>query len=259
MSWRETLGVVDAREVAGGDINEAYRATLRDGRVVFVKAHHQPPRGMFEAEAAGLAWLRVGAVKVPQVIAIGDDYLALEWLELGGRPDLEKLGRGLAMLHRAGAPSFGLDRSNYLATIVQDNTSEPDWPTFFVERRLRPIVPKALHAQLDRLGPKFGPPEPPARVHGDLWWGNVASIGGEPVVIDPAVYGGHREVDLAMLELFGGLPDRMIDAYEEVFPLAEGWRERIALHQLYPIAAHAVLFGGSYRAQLARTLTAVLG
>jgi fructosamine-3-kinase len=101
---------------------------------------------------------------------------------------------------------------------------------------------------------RFGPPEPAARLHGDLWWGNVASRAGEPVLIDPAVYGGHREIDLAMLALFGGLPDALVAAYEEVWPLADGWRERIALHQLYPLAAHACLFGGSYGAQVARGL-----
>jgi fructosamine-3-kinase len=250
--------VVAADSVAGGDINDAFRVELSDGRTVFVKSHERAPTGMFAAEAAGLEWLRPGPLRVPRVLASGDDWLALEWLDLGGRPNSAALGRGLAALHELGAPSFGLDADNFLATLPQDNTAEADWPTFYVERRLRPLCRRArlgLDRELDALKPdRFGPPEPPARLHGDLWWGNVAALGSEPVLIDPAVYGGHREIDLAMLALFGGLPDALIAGYDEVYPLAAGWRERIPLNQLYPLAAHACLFGGGYGAQVASTL-----
>lgn len=246
--------------VSGGDINDAAKVRLADGRTVFVKSHDDPPPGMFAAEAAGLDWLSGGPLRVPRVIAVADDWLALEWLDLEGRPDPVAFGRGLARLHGLGAPSFGLDQSNYLATLPQDNTPEPDWPTFYVERRLRPLFRRArlgLERQLDALRAQpelFGPSEPPARLHGDLWWGNVSSCAGAPVILDPAVYGGHREIDLAMLALFGGLPAPLVDAYDEVFPLADGWRDRIALHQLYPLAAHACLFGGGYGNQVATTL-----
>lgn len=251
--------IVRADGVSGGDINDAFRVELADKRVVFVKSHDDAPEGMFAAEAAGLEWLRTGALRVPRVVAVGDMWLALEWLELGGRPDSAALGRGLAELHRRSPPSFGLDAPNYLATLPQDNTPAPDWPTFYVERRLRPLCRRAdLHVdrELDKLRTLdvFGAPEPPARLHGDLWWGNVASTKHEPVILDPAVYGGHREIDLAMLALFCGLPDRLVDAYEESWPLAEGWRERIALHQLYPLAAHACLFGGGYGSQVTAIL-----
>jgi len=252
--------LAELREISGGDINDAYRARLGDGRDVFVKARHDPPPGMFAAEAAGLDWLRPGPLRVPRVLAFADGFLALEWLELASRPDPARLGRGLAGLHRLGAPSFGLDRASYLATIAQDGTPEPDWPTFYVERRLRPVMRRAKLGQdraLDALlarRDRFGPAEPPARLHGDLWWGNVAATAGEPVIFDPAVYGGHREIDLAMLALFRGLPDALIAAYGEVHPLADGWRDRIELHQLYPLAAHACLFGGGYAAQVVRAL-----
>ena len=257
------LQVFDKQPVGGGDINDAFRARLADGTPVFVKSHVRAPAGMFAAEAAGLEWLRAGPLRVPRVLDVGGDLLVLEWLEVSGRADAGKLGRGLAALHRLGAPSFGLDRDNFLATLPQDNTAEPDWPTFYVERRLRPLCTRArlgLDRELDALRARvdvFGPAEPPARLHGDLWWGNVVAVrdtGGEPVILDPAVYGGHREIDLAMLALFGGLPDALVAAYDEVYPLADGWRERIALHQLYPLAAHACLFGGGYGAQVARTL-----
>jgi fructosamine-3-kinase len=251
--------VVSREPVSGGDINEAFRATLSDGRVVFLKQHANPPAGMFAAEAHGLDWLREGPLRIPRVLEVGDRFLALEWLELRGRPDPRALGRGLAHLHALGAPSFGLDRPNFLAILPQDNTAEPDWPAFYVERRLRPLCRRAklgLDRELDRLraADVWGPAEPPARLHGDLWWGNVAATAREPVILDPAVYGGHREIDLAMLALFGGLPDALIEAYDEVFPLSEGWRERIALHQLYPLAAHACLFGGGYGSQVRATL-----
>ena len=271
MTWRTELAaalgtkIVRAEPVSGGDINDAYRAELADRRTVFVKTHRAPPPGMYVAEAAGLAWLAEGPLRTPRVLAVGEAFLALEWLELGdrGRTSDEQLARGLAALHQLGAPAFGLDRGNYLATIPQDNTPEIDIVTFYVERRLRPLVAQLrdgapdLDAQLDALAQlpdRFGPPEPPARLHGDLWWGNVGFSRGEPVIIDPAVYGGHREIDIAMLVLFGGVSETFISAYTEVHPLAPEWRSRVALWQLYPIAAHAVLFGGGYTTQLARLL-----
>jgi fructosamine-3-kinase len=255
--------VVSAEAIGGGDINDAYRVRLADKRDVFVKAHANAPAGMFAAEAHGLGWLG-NAVRVPGVLAHSESWLALDWLELRGRPDLAAFGRGLATLHQLGAPSVGLDVPNYLATLPQDNTPEPDWPAFYVERRLRPLCRRAklgVDRELDQLRARsdvFGPAEAPARLHGDLWWGNVSSVGGEPVIFDPAVYGGHREIDLAMLALFGGLPDVLVAAYDEVQPLADGWRERIELYQLYPLAAHACLFGGGYGAQVKRALTRYL-
>ena len=251
--------IARVESVSGGDINDAYRVELVDKRVVFVKSHTRAPAGMFAAEARGLEWLRDGPLRLPRVLAVADAWLALEWLDLAGRPDAAALGRGLAALHRMSPSTFGLDAPNYLATLPQDNTSEPDWPTFYVERRLRPLCRRAklaLDRELDvlREADVFGPPEPPARLHGDLWWGNVAATDREPVIMDPAVYGGHREIDLAMLALFGGLPDRLVDAYAEVWPLADGWRDRIPLYQLYPLAAHACLFGGGYGAQVKSAL-----
>jgi fructosamine-3-kinase len=250
--------------VDGGDINHAARAELADGRTVFVKSHDNPPSGMFTAEADGLAWLAEGPLRVPHVLAVGDDFIALEWLDLGGHPDPAALGRGLAGLHRLGAPTFGHSRSNYLATLPQANPRCAEWPELYVEHQLRPLCRRAqldVDAQLDALRARpdrFGPVEPPARLHGDLWWGNVGSCNGAPVIFDPAVYGGHREIDLAMLALFGGVPDVLVAAYHEIWPLDSEWRERVALHQLYPLAAHACLFGGGYAAQVVRTLASLV-
>lgn len=263
--------VVDATSVSGGDINDAYRVALADERVVFVKHGASAPPDLFAAEAHGLAYLRdAHAIAVPDTLAVGATWLALAWLDLRASPPPAALGRALAALHRATPPSFGLDRDNYLATIPQLNAPAPDAPTFYVERRLRPLARRAaalgrapaLDAALDRLlarGDRFGPPEPPARLHGDLWWGNVAALAGsgEPVVFDPAVYGGPREIDLAMLALFGGLPAALVDAYSELYPLAPDFRDRIPLYQLYPLLAHAVLFGGGYGARAAAILTSL--
>lgn len=256
-----------ARPVHGGDIHEAYRVELADRRVVFAKTSAAPPPDLFAAEAHGLDWLRAGPLRVPRVLAVTERALALEWLELGerGRGFDEALGRGLARLHQVHAPAFGLDRRNYLATLVQPAVQVADGPTFWIEHRVRPLVEQAraagampdVHAALDRLlarRDRFGPAEPPSRLHGDLWWGNVVAAGGAPVLVDPAVYGGHREVDLAMLALFGSISAATIAAYDEVYPLAEGWRDRVLLWQLYPLAAHAVLFGGGYGARVARAL-----
>lgn len=266
-AWRTelvaTIGAIARGEpVAGGDINDAWRVELADGRRVFVKTHASPPAGMYVAEAAGLAWLGEGPLRVPRVVAAGTTFLALEWLEPAPRSRAidAALGRGLAALHRLGAPAFGHTDPSFLATIAQDNTAETDVVTHWIERRVRPLCTRAklgLDRQLDALAQRrdrFGPPEPPARLHGDLWWGNVVACDGAPALIDPAVYGGHREVDLAMLALFGGLGDPLISAYTEEWPLAPGWRERVGLWQLYPLAAHAVLFGGGYGAQVARIL-----
>jgi len=271
-----TLGkVVRTEPVHGGSINNVCRVTLADKRMVFVKTHHAPPLGMYAAEAHGLTWLRPGPLRVPRVIAAADSYLALEWIDMSsvGVPDRDstraELGRGLAGLHALGAPAYGLDRDNFLATIPQDNTPAPDMQTLWIERRLAPVFEQIrlaegmpdLRSKLDELRARpelFGPPEPPARLHGDLWSGNVGLSEGELVIFDPAVYGGHREIDLAMLDLFDGLRDPVVDAYHEVYPLAEGWRPRLRLWQLYPLACHAVLFGGGYVRRTAVTLDAVL-
>ncbi|HEU5058406.1 MAG TPA: fructosamine kinase family protein, partial [Kofleriaceae bacterium] len=255
-----------ARSVAGGSINDAYRCELADGRVVFLKTNTRHPR-MFACEARGLAWLAAaGALRVPAVLAVSGDgdrigFLVLEHLHARRAADYEvALGRGLAALHRAGAPAFGHDEDNYLATLEQDNTPADDWSTFYSQRRLAPLVVSAIEAgtaprswigAFERLYARMpelaGPPEPPARLHGDLWSGNLhGDERGAPVLIDPAVYGGHREVDLAMLQLFGGPGARCFAAYDELHPRAPGHEDRLPLYQLYPLLAHVCLFGGSY-------------
>ena len=268
--------VTTAAAVAGGDINEAFDVRLQDGRRVFVKIHPHGVPGMFLAEARGLAWLaEAHAVRVPQVLAVGDgssgaEFLVLEHLGLG-RPSKgfdEALGRGLAALHRAGAPCFGLDHNNFIGSLAQTNTVADTWSSFFRERRVLPQLRMAVDSGritqglerdfetvLARLEALVGAPEPPARLHGDLWGGNLHTAeNGEPALIDPAVYGGHREVDLAMMRLFGGFGPRVFDAYAEAFPLAEGHQERVSLYQIYPLLVHVNLFGGGYVASVSQAV-----
>jgi len=257
--------------IAGGDSHEAVRVRV-SGRDVFVKLGHPGDAETFVAEADGLAWLReADALRIPEVLAIGDGdtpFLALAWIDAGqtGAAFDERLGRGLATLHRCGAPSFGHVRDNVCGRVAQANAPRPDWPTFYGEQRLLPLMRRALdEGTLDRataraleaviagLPALCGKAEPPARLHGDLWAGNaMCDREGQPVLIDPAVYGGHREVDLAMMRLFGGFSPRCFAAYHESFPLAPGASERVALYQLYPLLVHVVMFGSGWTDALRR-------
>lgn len=278
--------------VPGGDLNAAYRATLAGGARVFVKTSPDAAPGAYAAEAAGLRWLgEVGALPVPAVLAVDARWLALSWVDGGGRLDEAALGRGLAAVHRAGAERFGTLPSGggaddgmgsgrvgtgaaghapyVLGPLVLPNTPRDTWPAFYAESRLLPLTRmasdrgaldaagvRAVESVAARIEELAGPAEPPARLHGDLWTGNVhAGADGRPWLIDPAAYGGHREIDLAMLSLFGGWAgsgSAFGAAYDEVWPRAEGHAERVALYQLLPLLVHAVLFGGGYGASASR-------
>jgi fructosamine-3-kinase len=263
--------VVGARPITGGDINRAEAVTLGDGRRLFVKTNAHEPPGMFAAEARGLAWLaEARALRVPEVVAHGPGFLALELVVAApaARDFDERLGRGLAALHRYGAPRFGLDEDNFIGRLPQDNAAVMDaddaWATFYRARRLEPQLRRAVDgglssARLRRgferlfssLAELVGPPELPARLHGDLWGGNLlCDDAGAPCLCDPAVYGGHREIDLAMMRLFGGFSARTFEAYDEAWPLADGHAARVPLYQLYPLMVHVNLFGGGYVGQV---------
>ena len=270
---------------SGGSINEAWSVRLDDGRRAFVKTRADAARGEVATEAAGLRWLaEPGVVALPDVLAVGDDgagprFLALEWIEEGhlDRDGEEALGRGLAAMHAAGAPAFGAPPPDApagehavapvrIGELVLPNDPAADWPTFYAQRRLEPLVAlcrergtlsaagaAAVERVCQRIADLAGPPEPPARLHGDLWGGNVlAGADGRARLMDPAAYGGHREVDLAMLRLFGAPSERVFDAYDEVAPLADSHADRVALYQLFPLLVHAALFGGHYGASVER-------
>lgn len=257
--------------LGGGDINDAYAAELGSGERVFVKTRPDAEPGEFAVEAAGLRWLAEGEdVNVPNVHAVGDDegsrFLALEWVEPGRLSDAgaEAFGRSLAQLHALGAPAHGWlpgeAGEQRVGSLRLESAPTDGWADFYAEQRLRPLAATAsergalepsgvdaIESVCERIQALAGPDEPPARLHGDLWSGNVhADRAGRAWLIDPSAHGGHRELDLAMLRLFGSPSKRIFHAYEEQAPLAAGHQERVQLWQLQPLLVHAVLFGGHY-------------
>jgi fructosamine-3-kinase len=255
--------VVATTPVAGGDVCTSTRVRLSDGSSALVKTRAGAPDGFFAAEARGLDWLaEPGVIDVAHVLAVEQDCLVLRWIE-PARPSPEsaaKLGRSLARLHACGAKEFGAEQDGFIASLPLPNKTAPTWPEFFATRRVLPYLKlaadrshiggadvEAIEGLIGRLTELAGPEEPPARIHGDLWSGNVVWSTEHGTLIDPAAHGGHRETDLAMLALFG-LPhlQRLVDAYQDENPLADGWEERQPLHQLFPLLVHAALFGGHY-------------
>lgn len=258
------LGVVSTTPVAGGDICTSTRLRLTDGHGAIIKTRPHAPEGFFEREADGLRWLReAGGAKVPSVMAVAPDCLVVDWVE-PNKPTTdaaERFGRDLAATHAAGAEAFGGPVDGYIGLAPLPNRSLPTWPEFFASRRVMPYLRAAvdrralttdeaavIESAMRRIHDLAGPDEPPSRVHGDLWSGNLVwGSDGDVWLIDPAAHGGHRETDLAMLSLFGAPHlQRILDAYAEAAPLADGWEDRRALHQLHPLLVHAVLFGGTY-------------
>jgi fructosamine-3-kinase len=255
--------------VGGGSVSVASRLTLDDGTSIFAKTWPEgstAPDGFFAAEAAGLEWLRsAGAIGVPEVLVAVPSMIAMEWIEPGSasREAASRFGRELAALHRSGADAFGAPWPGFIGPLPLDNTlTTGSWGPWFAERRLLPYVKKSADngaltatdvAVLDGILQNlfsYAVSEPPSRTHGDLWPGNVLWAAGDRAwLVDPAAQGGHRETDLAELALFGGVPhlDAVIGAYNESYPLADGWRERVPLHQLHLLLVHTAAFGGSYR------------
>lgn len=256
--------VVATTPVAGGDICTATRVRLSDGRSVLVKTRANPPEDFFAVEARGLRWLAETGAPVAEVLAVERDCLVVGWVE-PARPTPEvaaRLGHDLAAMHATGAAAHGgIDGADgYIGTLPLPGKQAATWPEAYATTRVLPYLKlardrghvaredaAAVEGVVRRIVELAGPEEPPARLHGDLWSGNVVWSTEHATLVDPAAHGGHRETDLAMLALFG-LPHlaRLHDAYAEVHPLADGWEERQPLHQLFPVLVHAALFGGQY-------------
>jgi len=269
----ELLGssVVATAPVAGGDIATATKLRLSNGTTALMKTLAHAPPDFFEREAAGLRWLREveGGVRAPEVLGVDQECLIIAWVEPGknGVDAAAGFGRALAATHAATTPDYGGEHDGFIGRLPLPNRTAPTWAEFYATRRLLPYLKLARDreavtdgeaATIEAVVPRLVdlvPEEAPARLHGDLWNGNVLwGLEGQVWVIDPAAYAGHREVDLAMLAMFGmpHLP-RVFDAYDEASPLIEGWQDRVGLHQLFPLLVHACLFGGGYGARAAET------
>jgi fructosamine-3-kinase len=249
---------------------------MLDGRQLFLKeAPANAAADLLETEAESLRRLAAaGAIRVPAVLAHGSGWLALEWLA-PGRPEpgsWEALGRGLARLHRTQSSGFGWDRDNYIGPLPQLNAEAASWSDFWVRHRLLPQLERAgsrlsegtmagFKRLLERLPELLQAAEEdgPSLLHGDLWSGNVIMNATGPALVDPSCYYGHREVDLAMAELFGGFPAAFHEAYAAEWPLRPGSGTRRPVYQLYYLLVHVNLFGSSYVAGTEATLQAALG
>jgi fructosamine-3-kinase len=254
----------------GGNINESYKLETDQG-TFFLKRNEATdlPR-MFEREARGLHLLRPASTfKIPGVVLCGNfkevSYLVLDYIEKGLPKSFfwQQFGTALAQQHKQSYERFGLDHDNYIGSLHQSNTYAETWAEFFTNERLMPLANmahekgklevstvKTIEKICARLSEIF-PAEPPSLLHGDLWSGNyLCTINSEPCVYDPAVYYGHREMDIAMMQLFGGFHSDCLKAYQEIYPLEKSWKQRVDICNLYPLLVHTILFGGSYGKQV---------
>lgn len=261
------------KSVGGGCINQCFQLVLPE-KSVFLKINSgiiYP--GMLEAESLGLSLLSAAdAIRIPKVLGAGTfesmDFLVLEWIE-SGRPGpgfWADFGKRLAHLHQNSAHFYGLDHNNYIGSLVQANDLRDGWTQFFIDQRLKPqiLLAKSLLTRQDmilfdrlfEMLPETFPEESASLVHGDLWNGNyICSSEGDVVLIDPAIYFGHREMDLAMMKLFGGFDEELFSAYFDEKPLFDGWEERLNLCNLYPLLVHLNLFGASYLEEIRNILS----
>lgn len=266
--WSDLLGeeIKRVESVGGGSIADTRKVETESGKLFLVKSGGSGR--MFPCEASGLRALDAcGAIRVPKVFHQEEECLVMEWVEQG-RADAafyRRFGERFAALHRIEQPHFGFHEDNYIGATPQLNLAEgsecSDWTAFYWNKRLLPqfrwaeqkgYVSSKLRSGFGKLEDRIetllaGSEESPALLHGDLWAGNyLCDSTGAPVLIDPAVYCGHREADLAMTRLFGGFTAEFYAAYQTAYPLKEGWEYRQNIYQLYHLLNHLNLFGASY-------------
>jgi fructosamine-3-kinase len=261
-----SLQIEELIPVVGGSINKTFQLRTNAGHFFLKQNNARSFPGMFEAEEKGMKLLKANSdFIIPSILftdVFKDDALiVMEFVPHGekGNGFFERFGRCLAKMHQQTQEKFGLDHNNYIGSLPQSNQTHSTWTEFFIQERLGPQLKKAidegrmgkefisafekLYAELDNLFPK----EKPALLHGDLWNGNYLADGnGNPCIFDPAVYYGHREMDIAMTKLFGGFSPAMYESYQEQYPLEKGWQQRVDICNLYPLMVHVNLFGESY-------------
>lgn len=264
--------VTSVRRVSGGSINQAAKVTLADGDTCFLKWNTSADPHMFTVEETGLALLQSTDtdLRIPSVLVTGTTndnigFLLQEFVKEGkAKPNsASAFGRNLAQLHKKHHDKYGLDHDNYIGRLPQSNTWYDSWVQFFIQERMGPQLKMATDsgklgtntvAQFESLYkklPDIFPDEPPSLLHGDLWGGNYFfDEGGRATIYDPAVYYGHREIELAFTHLFGGFPSNFYSSYEEEYPLQSGFTQRKDIYNLYPLLVHTNLFGGSYARQV---------
>lgn len=264
------LKITGAETAHGGSINECFILQTDQGRFFLKRNDAVDFPGMFTAESLGLQTLaKTDTLKTPQVILTGNfksySYMVLEYFEKtsSGNTFWESFGHTLAQLHRHNAEQYGFVQDNYIGSLLQQNKNKNNWSDFYIENRLEPMallavtnkkIPRSLYERIRRAYHQIQlafPVELPTLLHGDLWSGNFMALSdGTALVFDPAVYYGHREMDLAMTRLFGGFHQRFYEAYHAAYPLQPEWEKRVELCQLYPLLVHVNLFGGGYANQI---------
>ncbi|NBC03334.1 MAG: phosphotransferase [Bacteroidetes bacterium] len=266
------IEIVNVRRLSGGDINHAFRISSTDGDY-FLKYNTKAPDDFFEKEALGLQKLCDSAtgLRIPKVVATGKPdhgtpgFLLMEYIPTGSTGNSTIFGQELARMHSTRGDYYGLEFDNYIGSLPQKNSAHKEWITFFAEERIEPQLKMAFQSGKLSSGllknwsrmvkelPSIFPPSKPSLLHGDLWGGNyLFDENGTAVLIDPAVYYGHPEMDLAFTKMFGGFSTSFYDGYKSVTPLEDDFSNRVPIYNLYPLLVHVNLFGGHYVSQFER-------
>jgi len=270
----QKIKISNVEPISGGDINDAYRFDANNS-TLFVKVNTLSLLKMLKTEAKGLELLQSQSpFKVPAVVGVfglkEKACMVIDFVQTAPKADYywANFGRSLASMHQCTASAYGLDHNNYIGSLPQDNTQMETWEDFFINKRLIPLISlastkgllevsevEAFMPMIKEISNGLFPTELPALLHGDLWSGNLmTNERGQPVLIDPAVYYGHREMDLAMTQLFGGFNKDYFYAYHEKYPLEKGWQQRLELCNVYPLLVHLILFGRNYWTQIKEVL-----